>query len=83
MATDKIGAFVEDQSVKHAVDDIAHGTGKDQRHAKDQSRVYLFLDQLAQVPANGNHGNDPENGKHRLAPLARNIEPEGHARDFQ
>ena len=51
-------------------------------HAKNQSCFHLFSDQLMKIPANGNYGNDPEYGKHRLPQLAGNIEAKGHARVF-
>ncbi len=72
------GAFREDHAVKSAVDNVPHGSGKNEGDAEHQTERFIFSGDFNQVPAYGNHSNDPENTQGDLSELTSELHTKGH-----
>lgn len=72
------GAFAEDHPVKGTVDDVAQGTGQDQGYAEYESERFVPAGHPHQVPADGDHREDPEDAERDLAKLAAEFHSERH-----
>ena len=68
---------VEDASVEHAVEDVAGGSGGDERQGHYEAGAQpAGIAERPQDPYQHGHGHDAQ---HRQADLAPQFEPEGHA----
>src|ERR1700722_17265761 len=73
-----IGAALEDQSVKHTVQQIAEGSGEDEAGADDKSAVIFFLDDGLDIIYPEDNGNQPKKREGHLAPGAAELPAPGH-----
>lgn len=83
---DRIGRRLrEEQPVESAVDDIAQGTGHNQRQADDDplGGVFAFVDEVVHQPADDPDHHDPENPEQEFPPVEPafgvDVHPEGRA----
>lgn len=83
---DRIGRRLrEEQPVESAVDDIAQGTGHNQRQADDDplGGVFAFVDEVVHQPADDPDHHDPENPEQEFPPVepafGGDVHPEGRA----
>ena len=73
--------FGENQSVKGAVEDVAHGSGKDQRESHDHpfGRVRAFAGEVVHQPADESDHHDPEDAQQQFAPVEAAARSDVHA----
>ena len=79
---DRIGRRLrEEQPVESAVDDIAQGTGHNQRQADDDplGGVFAFVDEVVHQPADESDHDDPEDAQQQLAPVEASARGDVHA----
>jgi hypothetical protein len=70
--------FVEDQSVKGAVDQVTGSPGQYQRKAGNQSKRHVLLPEFGEVPNQGAYGRHPEDAKEIFANTVAKFHSEGH-----
>ena|SRR5260221_78306 len=73
-----IRAVVKYQSVEHAVNKIAKGTGIDQGSANDKSFTIIVSDDSSEIPGAKYNCGQPEKSKKHLAPCTPNLPAPGH-----
>ena len=73
--------FGEDQSVKGAVEDVAHGSGEDQRQSHDHSlgRILSLAGEVVHQPADESDHHDPEDSQQQFAPVEAAARGDVHA----
>lgn len=69
----------EDDAIEDGVDDVAHSSRQDQRHADHEPPPPLAAAETDKPPADEANGDNPENRQGQLAPTrARKLHPESH-----
>src|ERR1700722_9650950 len=74
-----IGTALKDQSIEHAVQQIAKGPGKDETGADDKSAVIFLLDDGLDIIYPEDHGDQPKKRQGHLAPGTAELPAPGHA----
>ena len=74
-----IRARLKDQSIEHAVQQIAEGPGKDETGADDKSAVIFLLDDGLDIIYPEDHGDQPKKRQGHLAPGTAELPAPGHA----
>ena len=75
----RIGALAEDAPIEHAVDDVAHGSRRDEGDAKQHAKLGLFLRQSHQHPEQSHDGHNAEQAERQLQETAATHPAKGHA----
>ena len=71
--------IVEDQSVKHAVDDVPDRPSHDQGDTDNQAGTAVLLYNLVKPPSDDDHGNDAEQAEKQLPETSSQFHPESHS----
>lgn len=74
-----VARFGEDHSVKHAVNDVAGGSGCDHGQREDKPGGGSFFDHGADEEQQACDGDDPEGGEQDFSEIASEGHPEGHS----
>jgi len=74
-----VGALAEDAAVKHAVDDVAHGTRRDKGDAEQYAELGVLLRKANQNPKQSDNGHNPEEAQSQLQKAATAQPSKGHA----
>src|SRR5579862_5316116 len=72
-------ALFKNQSVKHAVNQITKRTGKNQRHADDETPVIFFSDDGLNIKYSEYHSDHSEKGECSFTPVAAELPAPCHA----
>ena len=73
------GTLGKNKAVKGAVDDVANGAGKNERHTQYQPCFSVVFKEEIQQNANTDNGDQPENTQGQLSPAASQLHTKGHA----
>ena len=73
--------FGKDHSVEGAVEDVAHGSGEDQRETRDHplGRILALAGEVVHQPADESDHHDPEDAQQQLAPVEAAARGDVHA----
>ena len=75
----RIGAFAEDTSIEHAVNDVAYSARSDEGNAKQHAEFGLFLRKAYQHPEKGHDGHNPKEAERQFPQAAIAQPSECHA----
>ncbi len=75
-------AVVEDESIKHTVEQVAKGAGIDERSAAKKTPMVFFADEMAKVEGAENDGDEAEEGEYDLSEIAAKLPTPGHTYIF-
>src|SRR5262245_23662325 len=73
---------VEDEAVKHAVDQVANGPGINQGSTNDKTLVISLLNNSLQIKCSENHGEKTKQRESHLTQVSTELPPIGHALIF-
>ena len=75
----RIGALAEDAPIEHAVNDVAHGTRRDEGDAEQHAKLGLLFRQTYQNQEQGHDGHNAEQAERQLQETAATHPAKGHA----